>query len=250
MRDLRIDTKVVSLMAWSGIVLVVCLAVAQGLLMGFIPPPSPDLSAEEIAQIFIDRKLRIRVATLIECIGFTFYLTFSMSIVMFMRKMEPPGMPILTFTSIANNGGGYVFFLLMPITWATISFRPEVLNPELIQLVNDYVWFIFILSWPPFAMFMIFIAIAVLRDCNPTPIFPRWVGYFNLWTAVMIMPAGLIEFFTTGPFAYNGVISFWWVWLEFFGWIVVMSGVTLRACAIEKRRQIAMDTQSDGGVAA
>ncbi|MDH1440431.1 hypothetical protein N5O88_09860 [Pseudomonas sp. GD03721] len=240
MKDLRMDTRVVSLMAWSGIVLVVCLAVAQGLLMGFIPPPSPDMSAEEIAQLFIERKLSIRVGTLLECIGFTFYLTWSMSIVMFMRRMES-GMPILTYTSIANNGGGYVFFLLMPITWAALAFRPEALDPNLLQLVNDYVWFIFILSWPPFALFMVYIAVAVLRDRNPEPVFPRWVGYFNLWTAAMIMPAGLIEFFTTGPFAYDGVIAFWWVWLEFFGWIVVMSWVTLRACAAEKRRQLAED---------
>lgn len=240
MQDLRIDTSVVRLMAWSGVGLVICLAVAQGLLMGFIPPPSPAMSADAIAQIYIDRKLPIRIGSLIECIGFTFYLTWSMSIVMFMRRMER-GIPVLTYTSIANNGGGYVFFLLMPITWAALAFRPETLSPAAIQIANDYVWFIFILSWPPFALFMVYIAIAVLRDRNPTPIFPRWVGFFNLWTAVLIMPAGLIEFFTTGPFAYDGVVSFWWVWLEFFGWIIIMSAVVLRACKAEELRQIEQD---------
>lgn len=240
MKDLRIDTSVVSLMAWSGVGLVISLVVAQGLLMGFIPPPSPAMSAEEIAQIYIDRKLSIRVGSLIECIGFTFYLTWSMSIVMFMRRMER-GLPVLSYTSIANNGGGYVFFLLMPITWGALAFRPEMLDPAIIQFVNDYIWFVFILSWPPFALFMVFIAVAVLRDHNPTPIFPRWVGFFNLWTAVLIIPAGLVEFFTAGPFAYSGAISFWWVWLEFFGWIMVMSGVVLHACKVEKRRQLELD---------
>ena len=236
----RIDTTVVSLMAWSGIVLVISLVVAQGILMGFIPPPSPAMTADEIKQIYVDRKLGIRIGSLIECIGFTFYLTWSMAIVIFMRRMER-GMPVLTYTSIANNGGGYVFFLLMPITWGALAFRPESLSPEAIQIANDYIWFIFILSWPPFALFMVYIATAVLRDPNPVPIFPRWVGFFNLWTAVLIIPAGLIEFFTTGPFAYDGAISFWWVWLEFFGWIMVMSWVVLRACKVEKQRQIDED---------
>jgi len=35
--------------------LVVSLVITQGFLMGFIPPPSPALSAEELTQIFIDR---------------------------------------------------------------------------------------------------------------------------------------------------------------------------------------------------
>ncbi|MFT3792244.1 MAG: hypothetical protein QM741_14490 [Rudaea sp.] len=238
MQDLRINTTIASLMAWSGVLLVISLIVAQGLLMGFIPPPSPALPADEIARIFIERKLPIRFGTLIECLGFTFYLTWSMSIVFFMRRMER-GIPVLTWTSIANNGGGYVLFLLMPITWAALAFRPETLSPAAIQIVNDYVWFVFILSWPPFAVFMICIALAVFGDHNPVPVFPRWVAFFNLWTAVLIVPAGLIEFFKTGPFAYDGLISFWFVWIVFFGWIIVMTAVTLKACAAEKRERLA-----------
>jgi hypothetical protein len=164
----------------------------------------------------------------------------------FMRKMER-GMPILSYTSIATNGGGYVLFLLMPITWAALAFRPETLPAALLQIANDYVWFTFILSWPPFSIFMVLIAIAVLRDHNPTPIFPRWVGFLNLWTAVLIIPAGLVEFFTAGPFAYDGVISFWFVWFVFFGWIVGMAAVVLRACTAEDRRQLAELESGDEG---
>lgn len=240
MSDLRINTPIARTMAWSGVALVVSLIIAQGFLMGFIPPPSPALSAQEIARLYIDRKIPIRIGTLIECIGFTFYLTWSMSIVFFMRKMER-GMPVLSYTAIANAGGGYVFFLLMPITWAVLAFRPELLAPEFLQIANDFVWFVFILSWPPFAVFMLLIAAAVLRDKNPEPVFPRWVGYLNIWTAVLIVPAGLIEFFKTGPFAYDGVISFWFVWLVFFGWIIGMSVIVMRACTAEKRQQLLDD---------
>ena len=58
---------------------------------------------------------------------------------------------------------------------------------------------------------------------------PRWVAYFNLWCACLISPAALIEFFKVGPFAYNGIISFWFIYLVFFGWIVIMSVVVLKA---------------------
>lgn len=229
------NTALLRAMAYSGIVLVVALALTQGWMMGFIPPPSPALSPEELRQIFIDRKLGIRVGTLIQCICYTFYLTWAMSIVMLMRRMER-GLPTLTYLSVANTGGGYVFFLLMPITWAMLAFRPELMDPAFMQIMNDWVWFVFILSWPPFAIFMVCIAIAVFRDHNIPTLFPRWVAFFNLWCAVLIMPAALIEFFTTGPFAYDGLISFWFIYIVFFGWIVTMSVVTLRAIAAEKRR--------------
>lgn len=215
-------------MAWSGVGLVVSLVISQGFLMGFIPPPSPALSADELAAIFIERKIGIRVGTLIQCIFYTCYLTWAMSIVMQMRKMES-GRPVMTYVSIANVGGGYVFFLLMPIFWAALAFRPEEMDPAFLQIMNDLVWFVFILSWPPFAVFMVCLAIAIFRDRNVPTIYPRWVAYFNLWCAVLISPAALIEFFKTGPFAYNGVISFWLIYIVFFGWIVVMSVLTLRA---------------------
>ena len=210
------------------LLLVISLIVAQGFLMGFIPPPSPALSAEELAQIFIDRKIGIRIGTMIECIGFTFWGTWAISIVVCMRRMER-GIPVLTYASIANAGGAWVFFLLMPITWAMIAFRPETMDPKFIQIMNDYVWFIFILSWPPFAFFMIFIAVAIFRDHNVPTIYPRWVAFFNLWCAVLISPAALIEFVKTGPFAYDGLISFWFIYIVFFGWIMVMSVLTLKA---------------------
>lgn len=228
------NTTLLSVLAYSGIALVISLAVSQGLLMGFIPPPSPSLSAEELAKIFIERKTGIRIGTFIQCIFYTFYLTWAMSIVMLMRRMER-GLPILTYVSIANTGGGYVFFLLMPITWAALAFRPEEMDPHFLQFMNDWVWFVFILSWPPFAIFMICIAIAIFRDHNVPTIFPRWVAFFNLWCAFLIFPAALIEFFKTGPFAYDGLISFWFIYIVFFGWIMTMSVLVLRAVAASKR---------------
>lgn len=222
------DIAFARVLVWSGIGLVISLVVTQGFLMGFIPPPSPNLSAEELARIFVERKTGIRIGSLIQCICYTFYGTWGISIAICLRRMER-GVPVITYASIANVGGGYVFFLLMPITWAMLAFRPELMEPRFMQIMNDWVWFVFLLSWPPFAIFMIFIAVAIFRDYNVPTIYPRWVAFFNLWTAVLIIPAGLIEFVKTGPFAYDGAISFWFVYIVFFGWMMVMSFVTLKA---------------------
>ncbi len=229
------NTAVIKALAYSGVGLVLALLLTQGWLMRFIPPPSPSLSPEQLAQIFIDRKFGIRLGSLIQCICYTFYGTWGISIAMFIRKMER-GLPVLTYASIANIGGGYVFFLLMPITWAALAYRPEIMDPKFLQIMNDWVWFIFLLSWPPFAIFMILIAVAIFCDHNVPTIFPRWVAFYNLWSAILIFPAGLIEFFKDGPFAYTGAISFWFVYVVFFGWMVVMTVVTVKAADVEKLR--------------
>lgn len=230
----RTFTGLIKAMAWSGVVLVAGLAASYAL-MGFLPPPSPHLPAEAIKAIFVERATEIRIGTLIECLTFTFYLTWAMSITMMLRRMER-GLPVITWTCIANNGGGFVLFLIMPFTWAALAYRAPDLPAWFIQVMNDWTWFTFILSWPPFAIFMTMIGIAILRDHNVPRVMPRWVAFFNFWCALAICPAALIEFFKTGPFTYAGAIDFWFIFVVFFGWMVVMTFVTVRAA--EQLRQL------------
>ncbi|MFA7597046.1 MAG: hypothetical protein WCY92_11890 [Novosphingobium sp.] len=224
----KTDTGLIKLMAWSGVLLVISLG-SSFWLMGFLPPPSPNLTPDALKAVFVERSTRILFGTAIECLGFTFYLTWACSIIMVMRKMES-GLPVLSLTSLANAGGGYVLFLMMPFTWAALAYRAPGLDAWFVQFMNDWAWFVFILSWPPFAIFMIMIAIAIFRDRNASPLMPRWIGYYNLWCALTISPALLIEFFKTGPFTYAGAIDFWMIFAVFFGWMVVMTVATVKAC--------------------
>jgi hypothetical protein len=231
----ELDSGLFKAAVWSGIALIVAMVIAQGLLMHFIPPPSPALSAEELAQRFIDRRDLIRLGCLIQCIFWSFWATWGIAITVFIRKMER-GYPILTYASIALVGGGYVFFILIPMTWAVIAFRPETLDPSIIQIMNDWVWFDFLFTWPPFALWMVIIGLAIIKDHNVPTLYPRWVAYLNFWCAILIFPAGLIAFFRTGLFAYDGVGAFWIPFAIFFGWMIVMSVTTLQTINGQKEK--------------
>jgi hypothetical protein len=235
MQNTPVNSTIMRVFAWSGVVVIIALLFAQGWLMGFIPPPSPSLSAEELARIFIDRRDGILLGALIQCICWSFYATWAIAITVFIRKMER-GVPVLTYASIANIGGGYVFFLLIPMTWSVIAFRAQSLDPKIIQIMNDWVWFDWLFTWPPFSIWMFIIAAAVFLDHNTPRIYPRWVAFMNLWSGLLIFPAGLIGFFKTGPFAYDGAISFWFAVFVFFGWMVLMTVMTLKAIAAAERQ--------------
>lgn len=245
---LEMDAGLMKATMWSGIALVAAMVVCQGLLMHFIGPPSPHLTAQEITDKFLARKGEIRLGCLVMCIFWSFWATWSMGITMFIRKMER-SYPILSYCSIALNGGGYVFFILIPMTWAVICFRVDTLPPAIVQVMNDWVWFDYLFTWPPFAVFMAVIGIAIVKDHNVPTIYPRWVAYLNFWCAVLIFPAGLIAFFHQGLFAYNGIGAFWIPFFIFFSWICVMTVATFQAIGKESRRLTAEAPVSLGSVA-
>jgi hypothetical protein len=235
MRQAGMNPTVMRVFLWSGVVVIAALIIAQGLISGFIPGISPNLSAEETARIFIERKDRILLGSLIQCICWCLYGTWAIPIILFIRKMED-GWPALTYASLVNIGGGWVFFILIPVTWTAIAFRAETLDPQIIQIMNDWVWFDWLFTWPSFSVWMFIIAAAIFLDHNSPTIFPRWVAFFNLWAGILICPAGFIGFFKEGPFAYDGLISFWFAVVVFFGWMVVMTLVAFRAVAVEQNR--------------
>ena len=79
---------------------------------------------------------------------------------------------------------------------------------------------------PPFSLWCVAIAVAIMRRNGPLP---RWIGYLNRWMAILFMPAMMMIFFKTGPFAQNGVLTFWMPVAVFFGWIITMSLAAARA---------------------
>lgn len=235
--DLEMNTSIMRLFLWSGVVVVVALIFAQGVLMGFIPGPSPALSAPALEQIFIDRRSDILIGSLIQCICWCLYGTWAIPIIMFIRKLEGNKMPALTYASLVNVGGGWVFFILIPMTWAVMAFRAGEIDPHTMQIMNDWVWFDWLYTWPSFSVWMFIIAAAILMGAGKQKIYPRWVGFFNIWSGILIFPAGMIGFFKTGPFAYDGVISFWFAVIVFFGWMATMTIASFRAVAAQETLQ-------------
>jgi hypothetical protein len=69
---------------------------------------------------------------------------------------------------------------------------------------------------------------------HATPLFARWVGYFNLWVALLITPAMLIPFFKSAPFAYNGFLALYTPFGAFFLWMLVMTPSVLRAIGTQR----------------
>jgi hypothetical protein len=63
-------------------------------------------------------------------------------------------------------------------------------------------------------------ALAGLHDKSATPLFPRWLCFITIFCGLSFAPATLTGILKTGPFAWDGFLSFYFpyfCWLFWFG---------------------------------
>lgn len=212
---------------WSAMVMGVLITVGWWLMANFVPPPSPAWSAERIAEMFQTNTFAIRTGMIFMIAGVGFFMPFIALISYHMRRMENAH-PVLAYTQLLG-GSMSVMIIIVPIMlWTTAAFRPE-RNPEITQMLNDASWFIIGMTFSPGIIQNLSIGIATLADKSAKRVFPRWVAYVNFWMALGFLPAAFMTYFKVGPFAWDGLLSFWLPLVAFAIWFNVMFIAMMKA---------------------
>lgn len=203
------------LLVWSGPVCIGTVLLGWMVLAGFLPPPSPGLSKAEAIEVWRDHT-NVKRLGLILCVwGGTLYVTFSMAVYYALRRS---GHTMLAGAQAALGVFGTVFFTLNFFVLSMVPFRLDT-DPDGIQPLHDLGFAMTFSPVPPFTFQYLLIALAILQGSD---VFPRWVGYVNIFCAVLLIPPCLIPLFRSGPLAWNGLFSFWIPVAEFTAWFFVM----------------------------
>jgi hypothetical protein len=225
------------IMVWALPAIVIIWVSAFLLFPGFLHPMSPNMSAEEVAGFYRDESARIRYSMILfNWFGVGLIPTVVL-LAMQVRRMAHRT-PILSYCLIACAGGPPTLFLIANMFWLLGSFRPE-RAPELTQLLNDLAWVTFTVLVPYLIAQCLLLALAIYWDRQDKPVFPLWVAHFNLLIAVALVPAAFGALALDGPFAWDGVLSFWVKNIAIAVWIVVM-GVVLGQTIRRRRAETAM----------
>lgn len=187
----------------------------------FLPPPSPSLSGMEILSLFDANAIGIRLGMLICTIVAPLYLLWS-AIIFYEMKDREIGYPILGCFQLFNGALLALYLMLSPMIWATLAYRIDV-SPNTFRLINDFSWIAWIISWPVLFFQEISIGLIGLMDKRTVPIFPRWVAFLSFWAALSMIPAGVIIFVKSGPFAWNGIFGLYLPLAIFVIWFCVLS---------------------------
>lgn len=214
------------LCAWCGLASAALLGGGM-LVAGFVPPPSPMLSPDQVVALYRDHSLAIRIGMLMTFFGMSAYIAF-VGVVSVQLKRIRGVSELSSLLQLAAGTIGVLTFLLPFMGIAAGAFRPD-REPASLVLLNDVCWLLAVTAFPSFMTQWAAIANAVLRDRSPAPVYPRWVGFLQIWVMFVTLAAPLPFFFATGPFAWNGLFPFWLAGGMFFGWMAVMSVMTARA---------------------
>ena len=169
----------------------------------------------------------IRTGMLLMMISSMFISPMVAVISQHLRRMEGVSR-LMTFTQLSSGSVGILFFNIPAVLFLITAFRPDRM-PELTYLMNDASWIVTVMVWPPAFMQNLSIGVAILQDKSANPIFPRWLGFFQFWVCLLFVPGSFVPFFKTGPFAWNGLLSFWVAGIAFTLWYIVMLVMLLKA---------------------
>jgi hypothetical protein len=201
----NIKTQLISL--WTVPVFGVIYVIAFVAFPGFLPPMSPNLTADQVAAFYQEHTAAIRFSMVTYDLLGVMLIPFFMVIVVQMKRMATQS-HVFAYCYLTAAVSGATVFALANIFYLVAAFRPE-RNPELTMLLNDMAWITFI---APVGMIVgqnLLLGLAVYFDGGPNPVFPRWVGHFSVATALAIAPAAMASIVKTGPLAWDGLLSFW-----------------------------------------
>ena len=199
------------------------------MLAGFVPPPSPQMGAQEISDFYAANHVKIATGMIISLFGIAGYVALVAAISAQMQRMQTNS-ALPQYLQLGAGMIGVLTVMFPVMIFAIAAFRPE-RDPQITQAINDIGWLILIPAFPTFIAQFAGVAIGVLKDASATPVFPRWVAYFNIWVGILFVPGGMAYLFKTGPLAWDGLLAFWLAASAFFIWLLVMPWVVARAAS-------------------
>ncbi|MGV0849054.1 hypothetical protein [Mycolicibacterium phlei] len=212
---------------WTGPAVGAVLLVALLAFPGFWPPMSPQLPAEQVAAFYAENTAWIRFSQVTFNLCGIMILPFFMVIVVQMKRMKTQS-HVFAYCYLTAVVSGATIFALSNIFFLVAAFRPD-RSPELVMLLNDLAWIVFIAPVGMVLTQFVLLALAVYFDDGPDPVFPRWVGHYSLATGIAMIPAVGAAVFRTGPLAWDGLLAFWLRNGAFAAFVVVMFFVLRRA---------------------
>ena len=204
---------------WAGPGMLILLG--SGLLLGgFVPPPGPGASAQDVAAFYQDTVEVRRIAVIMMIVGGTLFIPFGAAIADRLRRIPGMGWAV-PLTELGAAVASAVLLMTFGAILLVALLRPDMPDGTY-QLLNAVTWLAFVGLWQPGALQAAATAVGVFTDRSDEPIFPRWVGWFSVWMAFGSLMGSLIPFFVSGPFAWNGFIGFFVAACPFFAWFLVM----------------------------
>lgn len=233
--DDRTSLRYQMMCAWCGPLFLVTFVLFWGVIGQNIPNPAPSLTAEALKARYLSHLGEIRIGFIVSMITVCFYMPWSALLAGQMSRIEGKNMPILSFLQLMGGGLTVMVVSFSEMFWGVAAFRPE-RAAQSIQLLTDTGWLCIDLLYTCTTLQMVATALVGLADKRETPLFPRWVCYLTIWCGISFFPASLTGVLKTGPFAWNGILSYYF---PYFCWLCWFTTASIFMIKDVRRRSVA-----------
>jgi hypothetical protein len=224
----RDEIRVLKAAGLCGVATVVVFSIGFWAIARLVPAPSPAWSASHIAEMYRTHSFRIELGVVIAMFGAALSAPWVYATSVHLWRIGR--YRVLVLTQIGLGTLLVLEFIMTMIPWQVAAFRTT-LPASSIQLLNDMGWIPFMGLGQTAILECFITAFVILSDTRENPIFPRWVGYFNIWVGLCFVPGTFTAMTRTGPIAWNGGFTFWLAFVAFFAWFIIDGLACYRAAS-------------------
>ena len=241
------DIQAQKIFAWCGPISF-AMAITGAVMAGFVPPPAPNASAEQIASFYREHGDSVIAGGIVFMLSTAPFTVFIAVLSAQIRRIEG-NRRTFTYAQLAAGTASMVPVILVPVIWCATAFHAEH-HPEIVQAFNDFGLITTVMVTPPAMAQVLVTALAILSDQNIRPVFPRWLAYLSFVVAVFCLPGVLCVQFRAGPLAWNGVLAGALPSLVFFSWVILMTFGLIKAINQQALEETYATSQHGGGSSA
>ena len=188
-----------------------------------MPPRSPSSPQDEIVAFMQSPNLLIACVILILAFGLA-----PVSNACYLNQIRRMSVsPALRYALMAGATTGTIVGMLFPMfCFGLGAFRPGY-DPAILAMLYDFGYLAFIGSLGCFCIMWMAFGLAIILDKNA--ILPKWLGYYTVWQYVTELMAAPVWIAKTGPFAWNGLLTFWFAMALYVSWQMIVYVCIFRA---------------------
>ena len=181
-----------------------------------MPPRSPSSPEPQIVAFMQSHNLLAACAILTLFFGFA--AVGNSVYLMQIKRMSVS--PVFRYTVMVGSMTGAIVGMLFPLfCFGLGAFRPGY-RPSILVMLYDFGYLAFIGSLGCFCVMWMAFALAIILDQNN--ILPKWLGYYTIWQYVTELVAAPVWIARSGPFAWNGLMTFWLAMAMYVPWQIIV----------------------------
>jgi hypothetical protein len=181
-----------------------------------MPPRSPSSSSTQIVDFMQSHNLLIACAVLTLAFGLA-PLSNSVYLIQVKRMSVSP---VFRYSIMVGSMTGAIVGMLFPMFCFGLGAFRSGYSASTLAMLYDFGYLAYIGSLGCFCIMWMAFGLAIILDKNN--VLPKWLGYYTVWQYVTELMAAPVWIAKAGPFAWNGMMTFWFAMVIYVPWQIIV----------------------------